>query len=42
MFHKLLGEASDDLERVTPQPRERLHIETTRTKRPCSRSETIV
>ena len=31
MFHKLLGEESDDLERVTLQSRESLHIETTRT-----------
>ena len=30
MFHKLLGEASDDLERVTPLSRKSLHIETTR------------
>ena len=29
-FLKLLGDASHDLERVTPQPRESLHIETTR------------
>ena len=40
MFLKLLGEASDDLERVTPQSRESLHIETTRKKHRCSRSET--
>ena len=39
MFHTLLGEASD-LERVTPQSRECLHVETTRNKRRCSRSET--
>ena len=31
MFHKLLGEASDDLERVTPRSRENL----------CSRPETL-
>ena len=30
MFHRLLGEARDDLERVTPQPHESLHAETTR------------
>ena len=41
MFHKLLGEASDDLERVTPQSHESLHIETTRNKRRCSRPETL-
>ena len=40
MFRKLLGEVSGDLERVTPQPHESLHIETTRNKRRCSRSET--
>ena len=40
MFHKLLGEASDDLERVTPQPRESLHIEATRNEHRCSLSET--
>ena len=34
------GEASDDLERVTPQSRECLHVETTRNKRRCSRCET--
>ena len=39
--HKLLGEASDDLERVTSQhTKETLHIETTRNKRRCSRRET--
>ena len=27
MFHKLLGEASDDLERVTPRSRESLCTE---------------
>ena len=42
MFLKLLGEASDDLGRVTPQSRESLHIETTRNKRRCSRPETLV
>ena len=26
MFHKLLGEATDDLERVTPQSRKSLHF----------------
>ena len=40
MFHKLLGETSDDLERVTLQSSESLHIETTRYKRRCSRFET--
>ena len=40
MFHKFLGEVSDDLERVTPQSRESLHAETTRDKRRCSLSET--
>ena len=40
MFHKLLGEASDDLERVTPQSRKSLHIETIRNAHRCSRSET--
>ena len=40
MFLKLLGEASDDLERVTPRSRESIHIETTRNKHRCSRSET--
>ena len=40
MFHKLLGEASDDLDRVTPRTRETLCAETTRNKRRCSRSET--
>ena len=42
MFHKLLGEANDDLECVTPQSRERLHNETTRNKHRCSRSETPI
>ena len=42
MFHKLLGEANDDLECVTPQSRERLHVETTRNKHRCSRSETPI
>ena len=41
MFHKLLGEASDDLERVTPQAHESLHAETTRNKHRCSRPETL-
>ena len=40
MFHKLMGEASDDLERVTPRSREGLCTETTQTKRRCARSET--
>ena len=40
MFHTLLAEASDDLERVTPQSRESLHIETTRNQHRCSRSKT--
>ena len=40
MFHKLLREASDDLERVTPRLRESLCAETTQNKRRCSRSET--
>ena len=40
MFHKLLGEASDDLERVTSQSRKGLHIETTRNAHRCSHSET--
>ena len=40
LFHKLLGKASDNLERVTPQLRENLHAETTRNKRRCSRSDT--
>ena len=38
--HKLLGKTSDDLERVTPQPREGLHAEATRDKRRCPRPET--
>ena len=40
MFHKLLGEASADLERVTPQSRESSHIEAIRNAHRCSRSET--
>ena len=40
MFLRLLGEASDDLERVTPQSRESLRIETTHSKHRCPRSET--
>ena len=40
MFHKLLGEARDDLERVTSQSREGLHIETARNAHRCARSET--
>ena len=53
MFHTLLGEASDDLERATPQSHKRLHLETIRnahrcfrsetaSEKPCSRSETLV
>ena len=52
MFHELLAEASDDLERVTPQSRKSLQIKTTRNahrcssfetmSEPCSRSETLV
>ena len=40
MFHKLLGEASDDLDRVTLQSREDLRAESTRNTRRCSRAET--
>ena len=40
MFHKLLGEASDDLESVTPQSGKSLHIETIRNAHRCSSSET--
>ena len=45
MFHKLLGEASDDLERVTPHPRESLQTgrysrPETPSEKPCSRFET--
>ena len=40
MFHKLLREASDDLERVTPRLRESFCAETTQNKRRSSRSET--
>ena len=39
MFHKLLEEARDDLERVTPQPHESLCSETP-SERSCSRPET--
>ena len=42
MIHRLLGEASDDLERVTSQSREGLHIDTTRNAHRCSGSETPV
>ena len=42
MFLKSQGGASDDLERVTPLSRENLHIETTRNKHRCSRSETPI
>ena len=37
MFHKLLGEASDDLERLTPRSRESLY--TSPRRRRCSRSD---
>ena len=40
MFHKLLGKASDDLERATPRSRESLCTETTQNRRRCSRPET--
>ena len=40
MFHKLLGEASDDLDRVTLQSREDLRAESTRNTPRCSRAET--
>ena len=40
MYHKLLEKASNDLERVTPQPRESLHAEATRDKHRCPRPET--
>ena len=40
MFHKLLGEASDDLGCVTPRSRESLRIRTTRKAHRCSRTET--
>ena len=40
MLYKLMEEASDDLERVTPQPRESFHAETTLNKRRCSSPET--
>ena len=53
MFHKLLAEASDDLERVTPQSRKSLLVKTIRnaprrspfeaaSEKPCPRSETLV
>ena len=38
MFHNLLGEASDDLERVTPRSHESVCSETP-TEKPCSCSE---
>ena len=41
MFHKLLGEASDDLERVTPQSCKSLHRETIRKAHRCPCSETV-
>ena len=41
MFHKLLGAASDHLERVTTQSRKGLHVETTRNALRCSRPETM-
>ena len=40
MFRKLLGEASDHLERVTTQSREGPFFKTTRNAHRCSRSET--
>ena len=40
MFHNLLGEASDDLERATPRTRESFCAETKQNKRRCARSET--
>ena len=40
VYHKLLETASDDLERVTPQPPESLHAEATRDKRRSPRPET--
>ena len=40
MFHKLLGEASDHLERVTTQSREGPCFKTTRNAHRCSRPET--
>ena len=53
MFHKLLAEASDDLERVTPQSRKSFHVKTIRnahrcslfetaSEKPCPRCETLV
>ena len=53
IIHKLMEEASGDLERVMSQSRKELHIETIRNahrcprpettiKKPCSRSETLV
>ena len=41
IFPKLFGEASDDMERVTPQSRKSLHIETTRDSHRCFRPETV-
>ena len=40
MFHKLLREASDDLERVTTQSHKSLHFETVANAHRCPRSET--
>ena len=40
MFHKLLEEACDDLQRITSQSRKDVHIETIRIAHRCSRSET--
>ena len=39
MFHKLLGEASENLERVTPQSRDSIRTETARSKHRCSPPE---
>ena len=41
MFHKLLGEVSDDLDRVTPQSQEGLCTEMKQNKRRCSRTVTL-
>ena len=38
MFHKLLGEVKDDLDRVTPQSQEGLSTEIRQNKRRCSRT----
>ena len=42
MFHKLLGEASDDLDRVTSQSREDLRTATTRNTRRDSERKNLV